>query len=382
MTAFSRLTWLVLRQQRRSLGKLALLCALVAAGMCVFLTMNAMAKASSDGVQSAIEAESGATGTYRVDMSAPGQFGMTPGEASDLVKSAVDGFTSRPVLAADVLPQTAPDCPPFSTLGTPRLLVLRDADRAAVSLPFGQGLPENSQLCLGGLSVPSSALYMPNDAEKTIWGTDVLFLNARYENLVASTSTAPIGVNVLVVTGRDVPEKEEVLSRVSTAAQRRASTQFVPAENAVFVDRIDADSQIRAATAGVQALYSVMAWTILALAGVAVLVAQLMALRDKAWVLGLSRAVGATPGHLAVLVILEVVLVLLGAWLLTAVVVAALSPVLMSFSVEVLRAPIALIDPWGIAQLFLGSAGLLALGAGYPAALATRIDPADTLERR
>lgn len=364
----------------RSPLRLALLVTLVAGSMTIFLVINALSAASRDTLNEAVEAESGAAGTYRVTISRA--LGLTRPEVSGTAEKALGDLARRPLVFGTVLPATRPDCPPFDTLGTPQLVVRRSAEGSAIPAEWGSGLPAGARLCLGGLEVPATSMALPSSSERRMWGSNVLFLAPEYEELVRLTSTEPVSDDVLVVTGDTSDRTEELHQRFLDVLAPVVAHQAVDGREIVTVNRVDADPQTRAASEGVALMYGVIAWGVLGLGALAVLVAQLILLRERTWLLGLARAMGAAPVDIAVLLLMEVVVtVALGVALACALALVG-QPAADGFAMSAFQTHVRLLSADLLPALTLGTLVLAAVGGLYPGWRAMRLDPLEVLDRR
>ncbi len=383
-----RFALLALRFNRASKARFALLTVSAAVGMAIFLIVSELSRLSSEDLQASISAEAGRTGTYAIDLASP--FGLDPRSLLHRIDAAVRPYTTEPARMVVIIPPTAVDCPPDTSFGIAPLLVPYDrtgvpVDRSPKSAGVG------TRLCIGGEEVPGSAARLPTTAERNLWfgagsaGPSVgLILRGRYEGLALLASTDAPSYRFVVVTGRN-SDLSFALSDAVTRELRDAAHRFgVPhVESAVVVTRLDTGQAIRRAAAGVDLVYGLIAWAVLALAGLGLLVAETIVVRDRMWFFGLSRAVGASGRDVAALVIVDIVLVLAAASALAIVLILVLQPVAASFAQNAFQiSDVSLLKASVVPRLLLGELLVLGLAGAYPTARAVRQDPLDVLEPR
>lgn len=382
-----RTALLALRFNRASKARFALLAVSAAVGMAIFLIVSELSRLSSEDLRASIRAEAGHEGTYAIDLGST--FGMAPRALIRTVSDAVRPYAAAPTRMLQVIPPTVVECPPDASLGPQPLIVAYDRAGAPIDRPMGMGL--GTRLCIGGQDVPGSALRVPTAAEQSLWfgvgsaGSSVgLVLRGRYEQLALLATTEAPSYRFVVLTGREddlsFPLSDAVTRELRAAALRSGEPHV---ESAVVVTRLDTGQAIRRAAAGVDLVYGVIAWAVLALAGLGLLVAETIVVRDRMWFFGLSRAVGASGRDVAALVIADVGLVLLVATGLTVVLVATLEPVAASFARNAFQiADVTFLRVSVVPRLVLGELFVLLLAAALPAAKAVRQDPLDVLEPR
>lgn len=383
-----RIVLLALRFNRASKARFALLTISAAVGMAIFLIVSELSRLSSEDLRASISAEAGRQGTYAIDLAS--SLGMDPERLLERIEEAARPYATGPVRMVAIIPPLTVDCPPDTALGAQPLLVPYDRAGSPIDDPW-KGTGVGVRLCLAGQEVPGSAARVPTDAERALWfgagsaGTSVgLVLRGRYERLATLATADPLSYRFVVVTGRE----EDLSFRLSDAVTRQlldaARRYGVPhVESTVVVGRLDTGQAIRRAAAGVDLVYGIVAWAVLALAGLGLLIAEMIVVRDRMWFFGLSRAVGARGRDVAALVIADIVLVLAVASALTVVLVLALEPVAASFASSAFQVPdVSLLHASVVPRLLVGELLVLALAGAYPTARAVRQDPLDVLEPR
>jgi hypothetical protein len=350
--------------------------------MVVFLVVSALSRVSSEGLDDAIEADAGALGTYTIAL--PTDYGLGEPALARLVSGAVGSEASRPVELAAVVQDVPTQCGSDASSGdadatTSTLLVVRDLRLLPVAEPFGG--PETDPVCIADVSIePGSVLSLDGGPLASEWNGDDL-IDARFQQLAVSASTAPIRYEVLVTTGQDRDLAPDLTSRLTHALSVPAARAGYDVDQAdIQAQRVDTDEGVRAASEGIKSVYGVIAWGVLVLGGLGLLVAELIVVRERTWFYGLSRAVGARRSHVIAMVFADVgVVVACGTLLAVLAVTLVRSPVEhFAWSVFQVRAELLGTGEWS--QLLIGVLLLLAVAGGWPAWRATRLDPLDVLE--
>lgn len=372
-----RILRLGLRIQTASAVKNTLLSVLLALSIVVFLVVSELSDLSTDELDRAIAADSGQAGTYVASIS--DDFGMTLEEFRATLTEAHPVFRDTGTQIAEVLPGIRSECPPFSALGEPSMLVLYEADGTAASLPFGANLPAGTELCYSGQKVPETAAYLPSAAEQAIWGP-VLFIDRRYRDVVALATTEPVELRVRVVTGRTTDDTGAVRDALMAALGEAAALQGVDVRSTVAVVRVDSSQETRAASRSVKIVYGVIGWGVLGLGAIAVLVAELIVVRQRTWFFGLVRALGGRRRHIAALVLVDVSTVVTSGLLVAFCVAVLAQPVVTHFVDTAFQVDARLLtaDRWP--ALLLGTLVVVVVAALPPVLRAVREDPINVLE--
>lgn len=384
----SRIALLALRFNRASKARFALLAISAAVGMSLFLIVSELARLSSEDLRASIAAEAGRTGTYAVDLGST--FGMDPRSLASAVGTAARRYGARPLQMLEIIPAVPIGCPPEASDGAQPLIVPYGPTGMSGNRPEA---PPNvtGTVCIGGQEVPASAVRPPSPSERTLWfgagaaGSSVGFvLRGEYERVALLTTTDPLSYRFVVTTGADADLSLALSDAVTQALRGTAQRYGVPhVESAVVVTRLDAAQGIRRAAAGVDLVYGIVAWAFLVLAGLGLLVAETIVVRDRMWFFGLARAVGARGRDVAALVVVDIVLVLVVALGLSIALLLALGPVAASFARDAFQVRgVSFLRTSVVPRLLLGGFLVLTLAAAYPAAKAVRQDPLDVLEPR
>lgn len=379
MRRFRRLVIFAIGVALHAKAKFLLLALLIAGGMNVFLLVTEMSRASSDDLEEAITEDAGRTGSYVLSLQST--FGLELDELLPIVQESVGDMLIEPPIAATVLPPVRPECPPFEYLGERELLVQRDVSGNPLPLPYGFDLPIETELCLGGQRIPSSALYVPTEPEQEIWGTG-LFVASEYERAVLLNSLGPVTTKILLVTGQIEDLQARISDRLAAGLRPYADREATDYANSVSFHRSDSGNEIRAASEGVQLVYLLIGWGVLLLGGLGLLVAELMVIRDRSWFFGLARAVGATSRDVRTLILTDIALVVLAGTFLALVIALVAQPIVSDFGQRAFQTDLQLVRVTLVPQLLVGVTAILLIAGVYPARKATRLDPLEVMESR
>lgn len=376
MRGLGRILRLTLRFNWASKTKFALLVILAAVGMTVFLVVTELSRVSTEGLEDAIEADTGATGSYNVSIDS--DFGLGPAELSRQVAEALDPYAIRPPVLIEALPPIIPECPPFEHLGLQSILILRDGSGVPLEVPFGQDLPFETQLCFDGQVIPYDAIYLPTRSEQDKWGLGIV-IHPAYRELVALSAAGQVNYNALLVTGQQADQATDILESLNNHFREDALRYGVERASTAY-KRLDGGSNIRTAGEGVGIVYGIIRWGVLILGGLGLLVAEMIVVRNRTWFFGLARAVGARGRHIAALIVSDVLLVLATGTLLAVTLTLVMQPVADAFAQDAFQISVQLLHPSAVPQLLLGTLLVLILASSYPALTAVRQDPLDVLE--
>lgn len=365
------------RIQAASRVKNTLLSILLALSITVFLVVSELSDLSTEELDRAIAADSGETGTYVASVS--DTLGMSPDEFRETLAAADPVFRDPATQVAEVLPGIRSECPPYSALGEPSMLVLYESDGTPARLPFGANLPAGTELCYSGQKVPETAAYLPTAAEQAVWGP-VLFIDRSYRDVVALASTDPVQLRVRVVTGRATDDTGAVRDALTAALGDAAALQGVDAGGAVAVVRVDGGQETRAASRSVKIVYGVIGWGVLGLGAIAVLVAELIVVRQRTWFFGLVRALGGRRRHIAALVLVDVATVVVGGLVVAFGVALVAQPLVAHFVDTAFQVDATLLSADRVPGLLLGTLCVVVVAALPPVLRAVREDPITVLE--
>lgn len=359
--------------------KFVLLTTLITMSTLVYLGVSELSRASTVNLTDAIEGDLGVAGTYRIEPSP--ELGLSEQEVLRAVRDAVARFTDRPIQVAVRFPAVRPECPPYNQLGEVNAAVMLDAQGMAV--PFdGSGLrSSDADLCLAGLVVPRTSIRESTKYENSNFDASIV-IDSLYEPQLRLANSQTPRYAIVITTGVAQDRSAELKSALTTAFADAAAKASVEVANAVVVARTDSGDSVRSASKGIQLVYSLIGWGVLAIGGIGVLVAELIVLRDRTWFLGLARAVGARRWTVGWLVIADTLLVLITGLGVALVFLLATAPWVRAFGQSAFQVDLQVLRASALPGLTVGLTFMLALGAAYPAWRATLLDPLDVLERR
>lgn len=364
---------------RRSLGRLSLMSLLIVVGVSVFLVVTELANASSESLSEAVTSELGSKNIYRVEYKT--NLVRTPDELRAGTAAALAPMHPARLTFVDVLPAAKPQCPPYGDIGDVNMYVLRDADGRVAHFSGELSTTKAYDLCLAGLVVPRSALRETTPVEKKAFG-DGLVVHPAYEAAVSLASATPTRVTAVVALTSDADQGDEITQRLSEHFHDAVLMSGLPLEQHLTVDGSHSSGRVEAASRSVALVYGIIGWGILLIVGLGILVAQLVILRDRAWMLGLARSVGARRSDIAALVVLDVA-ILVGIGFAAAIALCAvLEPVVDGFGMSAFNRHLVLVRTENIPVLLAAIGLTLTVGAGYPMLKAIRLDPVEILERR
>lgn len=378
-TGLTGLVPLALRLHWAHRSRFALLAVLTAVTMSVFLIVTELSRVSSTGLDEAIAADVGETGTYAIDLGS--DLGLPVDQLARVVAVATHRYAARPLRMVEVLPPVQPECPPYQQLGPHRIQILRDGDGQPVSLPFGHDLPVESEFCLDGQQIPAAALYIPTEGEQRTLGTGI-FVEPTYRPVMLAATTGPATYRFVVVTLRQADARDAIHQAVSSRLHEDAVRHGILDDGYVTVSRVDSAGDIRSASEGIKLVYLIIAWAVVILGGLGLLVAELIVVRNRSWFYGLARAIGARNGHIAALILADLVLILAAGTILALLLAALVQPAADGFAQSAFALHVQLVQPSSIFQLATAGLLVLLLAGTYPAAKAIRADPLDVLEPR
>lgn len=364
------------RLARANRVRYALLSVVVALGLTTFVLMNEMSNASMEGLDSALEEEHGRYGTFRVGArltatTLPDDF--TERTGSRLAEVSVGAPTWVRVVDADLTSCSASSSE--VTRGT-RVAFVTDLQGRQQPLAFGNA---GASYCLAGQRIDAALVYDPDETEEREWQASTV-LDARYLELAQLSSARPV-THELVVRTADPDGFESRAVAALRAEYREDAARLGVDEMLLFsVFRIDDGDAMFAAARGVSLVYEVIGWAVVALAGVSLLVAQILTERARSWFYGLGIALGSSRPRIAAYVLVDSLVVVLGGVLLAIGVLLALDPFAAEFVRNAFQIELRLVTVGGLAEVVTAAAVITLVGAAVPAVRAARRDPLDTLE--
>lgn len=361
---------------RAGKARLVALAALVALSIVVLMILSELARVSTLGLDEAIAADVGRPGTYDVHLQAG------RGESTEELVAAVTppllAMATEPLVLVHRYGPMRSDCPPLDVLGELDVVAAELLDGREAPLPYGQGMPPETELCIGGLTVPDDAVFVPSGSALQTWGAGV-YVTPTYAGLAEQILPDAPRVSLRVVTGR-TDQRDQIQQMVQGALEESAARVGVPADQIVTTVRVDSAGELDRASQGIARVYRALGWAVVLLAGLALLVAQTIRMQQRLWFFGLARAVGARARDVALVVLVETVAVLVLGTGLAVVVALLLGPTVNAFARSSFGVEAHLLTASSLPTLLLGATAMLALAAAYPVALAVRQDPLELLE--
>lgn len=376
MRTQGRLVLLSLRMARRSLGKYVTVAVLLSVCVLVFLCVQAVSTASADSLDDSITEDLGRTGTYRIDVRAG--LGVGPREQDRAVSESLAGAelqTLGKAVRLDAVPWTCRE----DDEGSGQPLYLVHDDLTSGPRPIGSGIAEGFS-CMAGLDV-SPFVAVAAGTDRHLFGEAALIDAQVFDVARALAPTAP-STTYFLVTGRNVDDTVALREAFTSALGGFAAKAGQDVDDLIDVVRLDEGSQTREAASSVRLVYGLVAWAVLLVGAVGLLLVEMANARERSWLFGLARAVGATRASIATLVLIDAALIVLAGAALTAVLAAPLSSLVSDFGRENFDTSLVLFDPAVLPQLAAGVVVVLAVGAALPARRAASQDPVDVLERR
>ena len=369
--------WLLLSHRLGSASRwrLVLLVALMTVAFVVRTVVDELSRISADGLDSAITAESGQEGTYRITLD--DDLGLGPQQLHSELEAALERYAPDGIVMTELFPPVQIDCPPLEALGAQSLLVVTGGPTDERKIPYGSGFTGEATICLGGLSIPLDAAYLPNPAEIERWALGVV-IRPEYRQVAWLSSTEPISYVFTAVTGD--PGIAEVLAQAVTERLTPFAELHGTELEPIFAQRIDAGDQIRRASSGIRLIYRLIGWGVVVLAGLGLLVAELIIVRDRMWFFGLLRALGARRRHIGALVLFDIAGVLVISITLAAIVTLVAEPTASSFTTDAFGTASDLFRASAIPANIAAGMAVLCIAGLAPALRATRHDPLSVLE--
>lgn len=379
LTDAARVIGLAWRLALAAKARITLSVLLIAVAMVVFLLVTELSRASTDGLEQAIADESGgARGSYAIDVDTHLAMGWPA--LTRTVLTALEPMASQPMTYADSTAAMTSECPPYQALGPVPFIIVYNADGTQHDLDFGNDIPADTVVCLAGQRIADWALHMPTPLEQRQWGSG-LYVARAYEDAIDLANPEPPQRRFVLTTGVSDGQRQQILDRLQVAlADPMARADQTHIDSIVTVTRIDGAESTRAASDGIRIVYTIIAWGVLALAGLGLLVSQLIVTRDRMWFFGLSRTLGARRAHIALLIITDAAITVLAGTLLALLLAAAIQPLAADFARSAFQIEAQLVNPAIVPRLITAALAALLIASTWPAARATRQDPVDVLE--
>ncbi|MBW3084049.1 hypothetical protein KEM60_00232 [Austwickia sp. TVS 96-490-7B] len=366
-----------MRSVRRNLGRSSLQVVMIMFAVLIFLIVTGFSRASTQTLDSAVVNSFGEEGAYRLTLNGP-----IPVPRKELTETVMASLAPYHQTSLRIISKSGPlpiSCPGGQDLGQRTLVSVQDSD-GKPWLPAGTSGPGQSEWCLGGLVQSTADVAIPAEKDTAVWGRETLFVPSSILESSRTLNNQDHPTEYLIT----IPEKNDISVPLSAAFAHGLAPSLLPSgfdpRAVISVTHIDSGQQIRDAAGGVARVYSVIGWAVLALGGLGILIAQLIILRDKSWLFGLSRALGANPRHVAAMVICEVVVVVVSGVGAGLVVAAAFGPTVATYARNSLGFTFNLLDWSLVPQLTAGTLMVMVLGAVYPSVKAALTDPMDVIE--
>ncbi len=378
-----RVLYLAWRNVRRSRARLFLLTLLTTVGLLIFLFMYGLSDASGRQLETAIDENLGVEGTYRISV----QNDLLTA-TDDVVDTVVAALGPENPLALVAYGQVAVEpggCAGTSADGLIIAYELRSPERlvSQASAPR-RGADADGPACIAGIVLPPAGLSPLAPLMQRVLELDEqpLVVEAAVSPSIELSVGEPEALVVIVNFQGSGDRVDALRTGITNALAPMAARSGLTEDwlEGISIQRIDEGASVRAAEQGVKLVYQVIGWGVLGLGSLAILVAQLMTTQNRTWFFGLARVWGARRSDLALLAIAEVGLLVVLSLCLTLVLSIVIDPSLSSWSRANFDVEISLADASVLPVLLGGALLLAAVGAGYPAYRASRVDPLEALE--
>ncbi|GAB78217.1 FtsX-like permease family protein [Austwickia chelonae] len=405
MSRLWRVTMLALALARRSIGRTVTMMTMLALALVLFLVTSALADASSSDLRSAVREVNGPPGLMYIDV--PRIPSLSRSETASALAEALSREAGLHHLVVEPLPDLRVSCTgqsgdqrsPGDGRGPSKRTYVGVVATRAASATAGVSLTgaEGSSMavssaegvsvggCVDGVSVPAEA-FQPAPAALAFLQPDAVVISPAYLPLartgVSAESHRSASWRVLAWSDAPGVSPKEDVARACREATDLARVMDGLSDDICVVQQPPDHAGLRRAGAGVELVYRVLGAAVLCLGAVGVLVAESIIVRDRRWLFGMARAYGARGTDIGLLVVLDVVVVLCGAGLITAGAVSVWQPFVEEWSRSTLSTQITLYRPSDLGYLAAGCAGVLLVAGVGPAFKAVRGDPLDVLERR
>lgn len=347
---------------------------LIGISVVIFLVVSSLSDASTVQLDRAVTSTVGAPGTYAIDL--PSELGVESQAAANeiaqrirrLMPSARLGLVQR-------VDGVTTGCPGEADEGSVTIVALGGDAMPAL------GPPKTGMFCLSAAVMPAGSLYSAPEALRGFWGEGAVAVDPWVlRQLALGSSDAQRSVTVAVVTGSAHDQTPDIAGVADEVVAVAATTQGLGKTLRANVSRVGGDERLQRASDGIKAVYSLIGWGVLLLAGLGILVSQMIVLKGRSWFYGLARAFGAYPRDVLAMVVSEVAVLLVGGAGLAAILVSIFNESIVAFGRQTLEVDLSLTSGADVPELALGLVSILLVGAGYPAWSASRIDPLEVLE--
>lgn len=349
----------------------------VALAILVYMTVSEISRASVASLNEAIAGDIGAEGTYSVKMRGP--FVLDTQESLTRVGQALETLGYQIKQSNEILGEFTPDCPPFEILGSVQVALQRDSRGFPAKLDFGNEAL-GTELCIGGIRLPSDGVYFPDDKAQSRMGS-YFFVHEKYVPAFAGARNGDRVLEVFVVSGSVRDDTQSIVESLEEEFNPEISLNGLQAGELFSVIRANQGADVREASRGVQVVYSAIGWGVLGVSMIGLLISENIVVRQRSWFFGLVRSMGASRGRVAMLVLMDVLLVAISGLLIASVGALLGQGLLTSFITDMTGVrEVALLRVDNFARVSLTVLIVLSAAAIIPAWLATRQDPLEVLE--
>lgn len=378
-----RLLGLVVSNLRAALLRNTLLATLIAFAVVVLLVTSELSYQASSTLDSAIASTEGTAGSAEITFDQT-TYGLSAPQFAERLLDMSDSFGAKAALVVAVYPENT-SCTDsvrsdsvaavLSASGKPSLI----SEYAEVQARRRRDTtPLPREVCLGGSGEPIQLDPEFSDLGASL-ATPVVAPGVLHE--LELNAGGPATFRLVVLTNRELVagDKDRFQEAMVSSLGDDASQAGVPLEqpDAEFVTA----STLSQAGGAIGVVYDAIGFAVLALAGLAVLVAQFMNTKTREWFYGLCRVTGATQRDVGAMVVMDVVAVVVAGVLAAVLLVALVQPGLADWAASTgLQGKLNVLRAQNTTRLGLGASGLLFLGGAWPAIQASRIDPVVVLE--
>ena len=378
-----RVLYLAWRNVRRSRARLFLLTLLTTVGLLIFLFMYGLSDASGRQLETAIDENLGVEGTYRI--SVQNDLLTATDDVVDTVVAALGPEDPLALVAYGQVTVEPGGCAGTSADGLIIAYEVRSPEQlvSQASAPR-RGADADGPACIAGIVLPPAGLSPLAPLMQRVLELDEqpLVVEAAVSPSIELSVGEPEALVVIVNFQGSGDRVDALRTGITNALAPMAARSGLTEDwlEGISIQRVDEGASVRAAEQGVKLVYQVIGWGVLGLGSLAILVAQLMTTQNRTWFFGLARVWGARRSDLALLAIAEVGLLVVLSLCLTLVLSIVIDPSLSSWSRANFDVEISLADASVLPVLLGGALLLAAVGAGYPAYRASRVDPLEALE--
>lgn len=357
--------------------KFILVSFLVAIGVIVYFALSELSIASQNKIDSAVLKELGEEGVYEIEFAST--LNLPHSQLINDLNKTLSPFDIDKLIFIERYPPLNPACPPNSNIGEVSINMII-AQRRNFPKFENRFAKSPFRVCIDGQELPRNSIRPVPSTEKFILG-DGYVLDTKFSPLLNDATRSKSQLVAVLVLGK----RQYLSNQVQKAIQRDFGSVFTKAgvsiDAAMRFSRVDSGASIRNANDGIRLVYTLISWLVLLLVSVAVLVSELFVVRDRSWLLGLSRAVGARKSDLIKLIFIEVFGITFTGLFIAITLSFPLSPLLENFFQTTFQTSFNLIRLDSLSRLSIFLILSIAIGSIYPAIRVLRLDPAETVDR-